>query len=144
MKLRIILLNLSFLIFLSCPASRHINYQTLTKNTKQNELFMNDLKIIYELKSGINFSFIKSLESTIFVEFNFKNKEQAKKFNDSEVNIYSNNFGEIKKVKYDDSTKTVLFISYLNNREIKKRKINIDTIFVNYKEESIIKLVSKI
>lgn len=133
-----------FLTLLSCPASRFIKYEVFNRKTAQNQLLIDNSKINFELKSGINLSFTKNLESTIFVEFSFESEEHLKVFNESEIKIYSLNFGNLEKVTPKKSTRTILYSSNLDNKKEKKKKIDTDTIFVNYKKENIIKLVSNI
>ena len=123
MRLRIILINLCFLILLSCPASKFIKYEASNKKTEQNQFLIHNSKINYELKSGVNFSFTKNLQSTIFVEFIFENKEQLKIFNESEIDIYSLNFGNIEKVIPKNPTKTILYSSNLDNKKAKKERL---------------------
>lgn len=138
---------------MGCPGGKFYEYTPVNSNTEKNDhgylVKIND-SLEYYISAGLNYSFIKSIESGISVSFYSDDINKISELENLNFNIYSKKFGTLSRINQTEITtfmlqnqteKFVIFGLDLSKKIISKnRKLN-DTIYIELNNQNILTLV---
>jgi len=134
---------------MGCPPGNYFEYLLVNKGLTKSEFGYNynlNKNIDFQVKAGTYFSFVKSLKSGISASFHFEEKDQIQLFNNLDIKVQSKNFGELEQLDKENfdqlprhqADNFIIFGSKLEKKDFKRKRMKIDTIFIELNGKKIL------